>query len=87
MHCGGKSENKNPSELGDKGKLADAFVREKVPEVAHAPLIHFRSQVVAGSIYYFTYEGYVGDIQVWLAPGSKGNMEVTLPNGVKFANH
>ena len=44
--------------LEGEGLAADAFVRASVPEVATAALVSYSTQVVAGTLYRFTYAGY-----------------------------
>lgn len=86
MICGGKSHNKGPSELGEDGHRVDSFVREKVPELAHATLVSFRTQVVAGCLYHLTYEGYEGEVKVWRKPGHATGLQITLPNGTEYTS-
>lgn len=84
-NLGGKSHSHPGSELEGNGKEADAYVRSKVPELAHAKLISYKTQVVAGSAYYFTYEGYPGEVKVFSQPWLH-KLEVHLPNGTVFSN-
>lgn len=85
--CGGASQAIPGSSIGDNQHAveADAFVRSKVPEVAHSTLISYRTQVVAGTLYHFKYEGYEGDIKVSHRPW-QNLMEISLPNGTRISN-
>lgn len=72
--------------LEGEGLAADAFVRASVPEVATAALVSYTTQVVAGTLYRFTYAGYEGEIQVWSQSWNNGFLKITLPNGTEIAN-
>jgi hypothetical protein len=80
MLCGGVGAPTNGAGLEGDGIAADAFVRAKVPELANATLLSFRTQVVAGTNYYFTYGGYEGEVQVW-SKTWENFLQITLPNG------
>lgn len=62
-----------------------AFVRASVPDLAHANLVSFTTQVVAGTNYGFTFEGYEGQVIVWSQTWT-GLLQITLPNGNVISN-
>jgi len=80
MLCGGVGAPSNGTALEGDGLAADAFVRAKVPALANAALVSFRTQVVAGTNYYFTYGGYEGEVQVW-SKSWENFLQITLPDG------
>lgn len=84
--AGGIGETQLVGNLEGDGLAADAFVRASVPEVATAALTSFTTQVVAGTLYRFTYAGYEGEIQVWSQSWNNGFLKITLPNGTEIAN-
>ena len=83
--CGVATLPKPGNELDEHGKEADAFVRARVPELAHSTLIEFSTQVVAGTNYSFTYGGYEGEVRVFSQPWTH-TLKITLPNGTVISN-
>jgi hypothetical protein len=80
MLCGGIGNPQTSNELTPEAAACDAFVKEKVPELANSHLHSWNVQVVAGSLYRFTYHGYEGEIKVWDKPWENFR-QITLPNG------
>lgn len=82
MLCGGIA-NQNVNDLGELAQDADNYIRENVPELKEAKLVQFRSQVVSGSMYYFTYElnGVQTEAKAWSQPWLNNRLQVTLPGG------
>ena len=85
MLCGGISHAHGSHELTAEAGAADAFVKQKVPELAESHLHSWSVQVVAGSLYRFTYHGYEGEIEVWDKPWENFR-QIKLPNGTTIQN-
>lgn len=82
MLCGGIADG-DANNLGELAQDADNYIRQTVPELKEAKLVHFRSQVVSGSMYYFTYElnGEKTEAKAWSQPWLNNRLQVTLPGG------
>lgn len=58
----------NLLELGPDGEQAVEYARENVAGLGTAKLVSFRQQVVAGTLYYFRFEGRAEEVKVWSRP-------------------
>lgn len=65
---GAPSHDQQPNTLNEEGQAALAFVRASVHELSTATLVSYTFQVVAGSRFGFTFEGYEGVVYVWSQP-------------------
>lgn len=86
MLCGGVGGSHPASQLDADGQVASEFAKAHVPGLAGATLVSYRTQVVAGTNYYFTYEGHQGEVKVWSKPWENNYLEVTLSNGDTINN-
>jgi uncharacterized protein YcfJ len=83
--AGGIGGGQAGNALEGDGLAADAFVRAKVPALTNATLVSFRTQVVAGTNFFFTYEGHEGEVRVWSQTWT-GLLQITLPDGTVISN-
>jgi len=66
---GGIGAPHHANDLDEDAVRARDFARANVAGLnAHSNVVSFRTQVVAGTMYYFTFEGHQGEVKVWSKP-------------------